>query len=141
MDNKLFASALFEYYLDKFSATQPKREQTTDAKLEDEKPTLDPLQLSTASVPHSGFFSRLSSFNHPDAWTLESIALNGHQIAAAIDTDNSGFIRISEANQFSQEIPNEWNLPQWCAYVAAGASFFMICLNCLDNWDDTRMGV
>ena len=128
MDNKLFASALFEYYLDKFSA-QPKREQTTEAKVEDEKPgneALGQVESPTPSVPHSRFSLRLSSLNHPDAWTLECIALNGHQITTAIDTDNSGFIRISEANQFTEQIPKEWNLPQWCAYVAAGASFSMI---------------
>lgn len=146
MDNKLFASALFEYYLDKFSAAQPKCEETTEAKVEDEtrKPgneALDQVGSLTASVPHSGFSSRLSSLNHPDAWTLECIALNGHQITTAIDTDNSGFIRINEANQFAEQIPKEWNLPQWCAYVAAGASFSMIYLICLDNWDHARMGI
>lgn len=128
MDNKLFASALFEYYLDKFSATQPKREQTADTKVENKKPgeASDQVELPTASVSHFGFFSRLSSLNHRDAWTLECIAPNGHQIATAIDTDSSGFIRISEANQFTKDIPKEWNFPQWCAYVAAGGSCSMI---------------
>jgi len=132
VDNKLFASALFEYYLDKFSAVRPKREHNTDAKVEDEKPgnePLDQVKLSLASVPHSGFFSRLSSLNHSDAWTLECIARNGHQIATAIDTDNSGFIRISEANHFAEQMPKEWNFPQWCAYVAAGAPFSVIYSN------------
>ena len=140
MDNKLFASALFEYYLDKFSAALPKREQTTDettdAKLEDEKPgneSSDQVELSLASPPLSGFFSRLSSLNHPDSWTLECIALNGHQISTAIDTDNSGFIRISEANHFAEQMPKGWNLPQWCAYVAAGAPFLWSISICLDN--------
>ena len=144
MDNKLFASALFEYYLDKFSTAQPKRKQIADGKVEDEKPrneASNQAKLLPPSVPRSGFFSRLSSLDHPDAWTLECINLNGHQIATAIDTDSSGFIRISEANQFTEQIPKEWNVPQWCAYVTAGAFFSMIYSNCLDNWYHTRMGI
>jgi len=56
-----------------------------------------------------------------DAWTLEYIVNHGKKMAIAIDSDNSGFIRISEANAFANKIPNGWSLSQWCAYTVAGS--------------------
>jgi len=144
VDNKLFASALFEYYLDKFSATQLNHAHIADAKTEHEKAGNENQvrrRSSSASVPNSAFLSRLSSINHPDTWTLEYISLYGHQITTTIDNDNSGFIRISEANNFTGQIPTEWNFPQWCAYVAAGVSLSVIYLNYPDNRDHARAGV
>ncbi|KAH9481751.1 hypothetical protein JR316_0006278 [Psilocybe cubensis] len=77
----------------------------------------------SVSVPKFSFLSRLGSIHDPDSWTLEYIALHGHHITQAIDNDGSGFIRISEANAFTQQIPKGWNLPQWCAYSAAGWAY------------------
>jgi hypothetical protein len=98
VDNKLFTSALFEYYLDRFSASRI---------------------ISLNSDPEANKEHRNSS--KADAWTLEYIATHGQQIAIAIDGDNSGFIRISEANAFTNRIPNGWSLSQWCAYTIAGS--------------------
>ena len=64
--------------------------------------------------------SVIISLDKADAWTLEYFVKHGQQIAIAIDSDNSGFIRISEVNAFTNRIPNGWNLPQWCAYTIAG---------------------
>ncbi|KAF8288826.1 hypothetical protein DL93DRAFT_1177376 [Clavulina sp. PMI_390] len=41
-------------------------------------------------------------------------------IAEAIDEDASGFVRISEANDFCASIPPGWTLLQWIAYWARG---------------------
>ena len=56
-----------------------------------------------------------------DDWTLDYINNYGPKLTIAIDRDNSGFIRISEANTFTNKIPNGWSLPQWCAYTVAGS--------------------
>lgn len=41
-------------------------------------------------------------------------------VAEAIDDDGSGFIRISEANEFTSTKPEDWTLLQWIAYWARG---------------------
>ena len=66
------------------------------------------------------FLSRLGVLNHVDAWALEPIAMYGERISLSIDRDDSGFIRISEANAFTDRMPEGWSLPQWCAYAAIG---------------------
>lgn len=66
------------------------------------------------------FLSRLGVLNHVDAWTLEPMAMYGERISLSIDRDDSGFIRISEANTFTDRMPEGWSLPQWCAYAAIG---------------------
>ena len=68
------------------------------------------------------FISRLGVPNHPYAWTLEPIAMYGERISRVIDRDESGFIRISEVNAFTDRMPAGWSLPQWCAYAAVGTS-------------------
>ncbi|KIM37236.1 hypothetical protein M413DRAFT_448725 [Hebeloma cylindrosporum] len=100
VDNKLFTSALFEYYLDHFSASR---------------------RITLNSNPEVSEEQKNAS--NSDEWTLEYIAAHGQQIAIAVDRDNSGFIRISEANAFTKKIPNGWSLPQWCAYTVAGWSY------------------
>lgn len=36
-------------------------------------------------------------------------------IAEAFDDDASGFVRISEVNEFCESIPSNWSLLKWCA--------------------------
>ena len=96
VDKKLFTSALFEYYLDPFSASRI---------------------ISLVSDPEVNKEQRDSS--KADAWILEYIVAHSQQIA--IDSDNFGFIRISEANAFTNRNPNGWGLSQWCPYTVAGS--------------------
>jgi hypothetical protein len=110
VDNKLFSSALYEYYLDLFSAS---RIRTIDSDSEANK-------------------ERRNS-SKADAWTLDYINNYGQKIALAIDRDGSGFIRISEANVFTNRIPKGWSLPQWCAYTVAGSYIFYFDLQ-LSIW-------
>jgi hypothetical protein len=98
VDNKLFSSALFEYYLDLFSASRIK---TLNSESEANKERLDSSKA--------------------DNWTLDYINNYGQRLGLAIDQDGSGFIRISEANTFTKKIPAGWSLPQWCAYTVAGS--------------------
>lgn len=66
------------------------------------------------------FLSRMGVLNHVDAWTLEPMAIYGDRIASSVDRDESGYIRISEVNSFTDRMPKGWTLPQWCAYAAIG---------------------
>jgi hypothetical protein len=45
------------------------------------------------------------NLSRADDWTLNYIANYGPKITSAIDHDDSGFIRISEANAFTNRIP------------------------------------
>jgi len=107
----MFSLALLEYYFDKvssFERNQPEQDSGT------------PNPQATRTISSQNEVQRLRHVQHPDSWTLEYISAHGARIAAAIDIDNSGFIRISEANTFTEQIPQGWNLPQWCAYNAIG---------------------
>ena len=103
VENKFFSSALFEYFRDRVSASKNDRNEVATV------PTDKP----------DGTTSTVQKLD--DGWTVEYIANFGNRITAAIDCDNSGFIRISEANTFTEQIPQGWTLPQWCAYTAAGS--------------------
>jgi len=106
VENRFFSSALFEYFRDRLSAARK-----NDA---NEK-------VQATSSPDEPDRSSSAIQKSDDGWTLEYIANFGHRISAAIDCDNSGFIRISEANTFTEQMPHGWTLPQWCAYTAAGS--------------------
>ncbi|KAJ3509167.1 hypothetical protein NLJ89_g5363 [Agrocybe chaxingu] len=101
VDNRLFALALFEYYLDKVSSYDHK--QASGAR--------DP-----TSLPPPADATKTIAFPRGQ----EFISAYGPRISKAIDCDDSGFIRISEANEFTSKIPKGWNLPQWCAYHTIG---------------------
>ena len=101
VENKFFSSALFEYFRDRLSTSKNDTNEFQGS---------DQLDRTSSTV------QKLD-----DGWTLEYIANFGDRISAAIDCDNSGFIRISEANTFTEQMPQGWTLPQWCAYTAAGS--------------------
>ncbi|KAF8894834.1 hypothetical protein BD779DRAFT_1797749 [Infundibulicybe gibba] len=58
-----------------------------------------------------------------DLWTLQYFSTHAREISNAIDSDKSGFIRISEANAFASKTPDGWSLPQWCCYAALGLPY------------------
>lgn len=136
VENKVFVNGLFEFYLDRFashttlhqSQQSVKHEMEGEASRKNSDKTFKRFVSSSSSsvAPKSGFLSRLGALNHPDSWTLEYIALHGHNITRAINDDDSGFILIDEVNAFTQQIPKGWTLPQWCAYYAAGMQHFML---------------
>ena len=103
VEDKLFITALFEYYLDYFYSKYTCPETGSGE---------EPEELSLDAI----------SARQKDIWTLQYLNYNGGQINDAVDSDKSGFIRISEVNTFTDQIPKGWTLPQWCAYVAVGMS-------------------
>jgi hypothetical protein len=82
--------------------------------------------------------TRLGVLNHIDAWTLDPIARYKERIISAIDCDGSGFIRISEINAFTDQMPEGWSLPQWCAYAALGAKSWTRYKQCSTNFPPYR---
>ncbi|EED85032.1 predicted protein [Postia placenta Mad-698-R] len=57
----------------------------------------------------------------PDAWAFDWITVKRLQaITEALDDDASGFITVTEANNFTSSRPADWSLPQWLAYWAIG---------------------
>ncbi|KAJ7056300.1 hypothetical protein C8F01DRAFT_1029337, partial [Mycena amicta] len=56
-----------------------------------------------------------------DLWTLVYINVAHIQpISEAVDEDGSGFISSKEANMFAAQRPENWSLPQWTVFWAAG---------------------
>ncbi|RXW24392.1 hypothetical protein EST38_g1492 [Candolleomyces aberdarensis] len=93
VDIKLFSMALHEYYLDRFSVKLPSGEdgEAQNAQKREE-----------------------------DQWTLEYLGIYAQDICQAVDRDLSGYIRISEVNAFTDEIPEGWTFTQWCVYQGIG---------------------
>ncbi|KAJ7844819.1 hypothetical protein B0H13DRAFT_2410877, partial [Mycena leptocephala] len=56
-----------------------------------------------------------------DHWTLAYInPAHMQPISEAVDDDASGFVSSKEANMFASRRPENWSLPQWTAFWAAG---------------------
>ncbi|KAF8320533.1 uncharacterized protein EI90DRAFT_3080514, partial [Cantharellus anzutake] len=56
-----------------------------------------------------------------DKWCLKFLSFPyANAIMEAFDDDSSGYIRISEVNDFCDSIPEGWTLLQWIAYWARG---------------------
>ncbi|RXW20791.1 hypothetical protein EST38_g5070 [Candolleomyces aberdarensis] len=93
VENKIFSMALHEYYRDRFSVKLPTEQdgEAQNTRKQDE-----------------------------DQWTLEYLGVHAQDICQAIDRDLSGYIRISEVNAFTDEIPEGWTFPQWCVYQGVG---------------------
>ncbi|KAF8993543.1 hypothetical protein BDQ17DRAFT_1331622 [Cyathus striatus] len=111
VESKIFVIALFEYYLDKFSARRRIR-----PGLRAGTSVISPTILTQIA------YGSISDYiSHPDAWTLEYFIKYVKYICQEVDTDYSGFIRISEANEFTENARALGvSLPQWCAYCATG---------------------
>ncbi|KZP29523.1 hypothetical protein FIBSPDRAFT_193959 [Athelia psychrophila] len=59
---------------------------------------------------------------HPDAWTLNymSKVIFHPAIGNAIDEDGSGYLSVSEVDQFFQRKPQNWSAAEWIAYWGVG---------------------
>ncbi|KAI0666572.1 hypothetical protein C8Q78DRAFT_434848 [Trametes maxima] len=94
-----FILALRDAYL------QPPPEETADVHSSDpSKPTVITLNMA-----------------NEDKWAVNYIDFNSiSAITEAFDDDASGFITISEVNQFTSSRPEGWSLLHWLAYWAIG---------------------
>ncbi|KAG2011263.1 hypothetical protein CC2G_011404 [Coprinopsis cinerea AmutBmut pab1-1] len=101
VEGRHFAIALYEYYLDYFHS----KYSTSSSGLDGEPGELSPEDLAK---------------RREDMWTLEYLERYSEKINDAVDNDRSGFIRISEVNSFTNQIPVGWTLPQYCVYVSVG---------------------
>ncbi|KAI0644519.1 hypothetical protein C8Q79DRAFT_1011558 [Trametes meyenii] len=75
--------------------------------------------------PHSSDPSKPSvitlNMSNEDKWAVNYIDFNSiSAITEAFDDDASGFITISEVNQFTSSRPEGWSLLHWLAYWAIG---------------------
>lgn len=106
IDNRQFLFALQEYYLDRYMKYQRNGPNGAEGN-----------EVILAADAENRDQSRAQ---HPDAWTLFYLGRYTDRILNSIDKDNSGYIRISEANDFTATMPASWSLPQWCTYHAIG---------------------
>lgn len=107
---------MFEYYLDHFSSVKVIK----DGQVEfDDEESSDERTIEE-NITIIKDLSDRGALIHPDKWTLIPMAKYKDRIAHAIDSDDSGLIRISEVNAFTDRMPKGWSVPQWCAYAAVG---------------------
>ncbi|KDQ12850.1 hypothetical protein BOTBODRAFT_188867 [Botryobasidium botryosum FD-172 SS1] len=116
-------AALHDYFVDRFEAHEQGRTNallTADAALGSHSPVVSELGSEI-----EGMLDAPSGFNEfeADKWCLAYLSSTYlRAIAEAIDDDFSGFVRISEANNFSSSRPGDWSLLKWIAYWADGTS-------------------
>ncbi|CAE6507501.1 unnamed protein product [Rhizoctonia solani] len=67
-------------------------------------------------------YRRKNGAPHPDLWTLNYLSrvIFYPAIGDAIDEDSSGYVSLHELNHFFDSKPQDWSVPQWLAYWAAG---------------------
>ncbi|TFY80968.1 hypothetical protein EWM64_g3042 [Hericium alpestre] len=55
--------------------------------------------------------------DHEDQWTLQILSkvVFHSTIGDAIDEDSSGFVSVTEVNQFLERRPKSWSVPEWLA--------------------------
>jgi len=105
VDSRTFVNSLFEFYRDKFTVV-------ANQKAQDDPNSHDKSERRPI---------------HPDAWTLEFLVGSDYIpiITTAFDQDNSGFVRITEANALTRLMPPSFSLAQWCAFEACGTCPFL----------------
>ncbi|KAI0766856.1 hypothetical protein BD413DRAFT_567569 [Trametes elegans] len=116
-----FVLALREFYLQPLDQTYPSDD--VEKRLQGEKSAILKKETSNSgrSQPADTEDLPLRSTNHADNWALQYIDLNNlSAIAEAFDDDASGFITVTEVNQFSSSRPQDWSLLQWLAFWAKG---------------------
>lgn len=65
--------------------------------------------------------SALVTINQDDKWCLRYLSIQYlPSITEVFDDDGSGFIKVSEVNSFTDEIPKDWSLLKWIAYWNGG---------------------
>ncbi|KAF8990935.1 hypothetical protein BDQ17DRAFT_1433422 [Cyathus striatus] len=108
--NKHFGMALIEYFLDHFTSSDETRKEDNE------------------SVENKGMGGNdhISESYHQKTWTLFYLTRFAEDISSAIDVDRTGFIRISEANIFTDDMPITWSLAEWCVYHGIGWRFEQI---------------
>ncbi|KAJ7694315.1 hypothetical protein B0H14DRAFT_3660348 [Mycena olivaceomarginata] len=107
---RIFVLSLNDYY-EKFRATKD----------------IPATESVVGSAPPSPILSPTSpdaprpALSEDDRWALSYInAVHLQPILEAVDDDGSGFVSVTEANNFALKRPKGWSLLQWVAFWAAG---------------------
>lgn len=104
-----FVLALHDYYADRLSGLSTTPSETNEP----------PERIELADVASLG----------QDRWCFRYLSVRCvPDISSAIDRDASGYINISEINDFLRSIPSGWTLPQWLAFWAIGESYCLLSI-------------
>ncbi|KAJ7192237.1 hypothetical protein GGX14DRAFT_480287 [Mycena pura] len=105
-----FVLALNDYYADKFDAAENAGMRGSAAASE-----------AGSGPPSPTETGHDFPTTQDDQWTLAYInPAHIQPISEAVDDDASGFVSSREANVFASRRPENWSLPQWTAFWAAG---------------------
>ncbi|KAF8320530.1 uncharacterized protein EI90DRAFT_2598279 [Cantharellus anzutake] len=129
-----FVMALYDFYLDRYAHAVAKSQSSvtpaansvlsaTNASRHNVNDTLSPIDADLPP-PHSEHLLPSTDSIEvilQDKWCLKYLSFPyANAIMEAFDDDSSGYIRISEVNDFCDSIPEGWTLLQWIAYWARG---------------------
>ncbi|KAE9402429.1 hypothetical protein BT96DRAFT_855748 [Gymnopus androsaceus JB14] len=105
-----FVKALQEFYFDRFSTYIHHDESNFTTSTDDPDGSFDGQLIAVERI-------------EDDEWCLQYLAAKyERQILEVFDSDNSGFIRISEVNDFTKTLPEGWTMLQALSYCAQGWS-------------------
>lgn len=103
VEARLFVLAIHDYYIDLFA----RRAWRID------KPTSPPTETEVSSS--------FAPASDADKWCLHYLTVRySSALMEVFDADGSGFVRVTEVNDFCSAIPKGLSLLQWLAYWTAG---------------------
>ena len=117
----MFVLVLHDYYMDRYSLAAAKSQLNNPGMMT--VPRTGMKALPQSSPPAQNIVSLGETIEGtPDAAILADKPFFGYltmpyvaSIAEAFDDDASGFVRISEVNEFCDSVPLGWTLLKWCA--------------------------
>ncbi len=129
VDARVFVAALHDHYQDMFDPHSDVRIPETMEMLGTVKGPSSPTNDDVHAIERaSNGHSLGETLDQSDKWCLDFLNFRYlPSIMDAFDDDGSGFVSISEVNNFTTSTPKGWSLLRWIAYWARGA-FFFICL-------------
>ncbi|TDL25410.1 hypothetical protein BD410DRAFT_766024 [Rickenella mellea] len=110
--------ALHDHYLDQYENASAYGE--TSLEVVPPSPTVSHAESEATDAPIDHAFA-LGQPPEADKWCLQFLSIqNVSPIAEAIDDDVSGFIKIAEVNNFSNDKPEGISMLRWLTFWAAG---------------------
>ncbi|TDL25421.1 hypothetical protein BD410DRAFT_639165 [Rickenella mellea] len=118
--SRYFVLALHDHYLDLYENANALAGQLPDRDLAPPSPTLSHAETEATNADGDTTFIQ-NSPPEADKWCLQYLSIqNTSSISEAIDDDVSGFIKIAEVNNFSNDKPEGFSMLRWVTFWAAG---------------------
>ncbi|TDL25419.1 hypothetical protein BD410DRAFT_826665 [Rickenella mellea] len=119
---RYFVLALHDHYLDQYENMNTFAGMHLDRDIAPPSPTLSHAETEAPNADGDTAFLQ-DSPAEADKWCLQYLSIqNISPLAEAIDDDVSGFIKIAEVNNFSNDKPEGFSMLRWVTFWAAGSA-------------------